>query len=51
MKNYPLNLLERLENIIRQLEIALNSPHSEKAILEEVIKQLNWIVENSKEII
>ena len=49
MNNYPLNLLERLENIIRQLEIALASPRSEKAILEEVIKQLNWIIKNSNE--
>ena len=50
MKNRLLNHDERLENIRRQLEIALNSPKNEIIILEEVIKELDYILQNEREV-
>lgn len=52
MKNRLLNHNERLKNIKRQLDIALNSPRSGcvEEILKEVVKQLDYILENEKEV-
>ena len=50
MKNRLLDHDERLRNIKRQLIIALNSRRSQEVILKTVINELNYILDNEKEI-